>query len=119
MRQEHVPCKHVWDSIFSQSNTMHETDETFALLSNSRVSERLKLTRKHALLPGIVNCYKARKSFCVDGREVKATHIGYKPLWCVWIAFLLENISSARGSVTKRKERERETFEKMADRERE
>lgn len=32
---------------------------------------------------------------------------------------MLENISSARGSVTKRKERERETFEKMADRERE
>lgn len=32
------------------------------------------------LLPGVQNCYKVRKRFCVDGGKPKATMVGYKDL---------------------------------------
>lgn len=57
--------------LFPLSSAQFFADEKSAALSDSRVQGGLL---------GPLNCYKARKGFCVDGWKVKGTHIGNKAL---------------------------------------
>lgn len=67
--------------LFPLSSAQFFADEKFAALSDSRVPGRLKRAQNtRRCLLGTLNCYKARKGFCVDGWKVKGAHIGNKAL---------------------------------------
>ncbi len=92
MRQDAFNKNKPW-VLFPLSSAQFFADEKFAALSDSRVPWSALKTQGGLL--GTLNCYKARKGFCVDGWKVKGAHIGNKAL------------QSKRSSTSTQSQRER------------